>query len=107
LAGTRLAEQHERFLRLRGERNATKDFAFGEANAHVAELNDRLAGPFEREGKAAGRFHHGEDQKTLSARKSAIFVRNVSAIMMSTEETTTACVVARPTPCVPPRTFSP
>ncbi len=32
-------------------------------------------------------------------------LRIKSEKMMSTEETTTACVVARPTPCVPPVVF--
>jgi hypothetical protein len=44
---------------------------------------------------------------TLSAKYSESLVRNKSATMIRTEETTTACVVARPTPCVPPRTVNP
>jgi hypothetical protein len=30
-----------------------------------------------------------------------------SVAMISTDDTTTACVVERPTPCVPPRVFIP
>ena len=46
-------------------------------------------------------------QKILSDIYNANFVKNKSAIIIITEDTTTACVVARPTPCVPPRTVNP
>lgn len=37
-------------------------------------------------------------QKSLFAKYSETLVRNVSAMIISTDATTTACVVARPTP---------
>ena len=40
-------------------------------------------------------------------RNSISLVRKKFVIRMNTEEATTACVVARPTPCVPPFTFRP
>jgi len=46
-------------------------------------------------------------QKILSDMYNANFVKNKSAIIIITDDTTTAWVVARPTPCVPPRTVSP
>src|SRR5208283_2933634 len=106
-AGAGLAEEHERLLCLRGKGNTAKDFALRKADADIAELNDRFTGGRRGKSQIAMGFRHGRDQKTLSARKRAILVRKVSATMMSTEDTTTACVVARPTPCVPPRTLSP
>src|SRR5208337_4620023 len=83
LAGTRFTEEHERLFWPSGEGDAAEDFAVRKANTYVAELNDRLAGLLGGKGETPGRFHHGKNQKTLSARKSAIFVRNVSATMMS------------------------
>src|SRR3989440_8824111 len=61
-----------------------------------------------RKGNVSGDWHGRVfHQKILLERYSESFVKNASATMISTDPTTAADVVARPTPCVPPRTVSP
>src|SRR5262249_30937208 len=98
-AGTGFAEEDESFARHDAEGDAAKDVAFVEADADGLEFD---SGGFRR-----FEWDEARHQKILSDRKSASLVRNVSAMMMRTLEMTTACVVARPTPCVPPRTVRP
>src|SRR5262249_17318744 len=81
LARTGLAEKDEGFARHDAERDIAQDVPFVEANANSVEL---YSGTFVK--FAVGSSH----QKILSERKSASLVRKVSAMMMSTEEMTTA-----------------
>ena len=92
---------------LRGKRKVAQNFSFGKSHPHFIKLNYRLVRGLQDRAGRAGSCRHRGFQNSLSARNSASFVRNVSATMIMTEDTTTACVVARPTPCVPPLTLTP
>src|SRR5262249_23301100 len=94
LAGAGFSKQHQRFPRVHLERQAMHNVAFFEAQPHIAKGNRRFE---------ARRCV----QNSLSARYRASLVKKVSATMIMTDEITTAWVVERPTPCVPPRTVKP
>src|SRR5208282_4055580 len=101
----RFAEEYECFPGLRGKCESLQDRTFFKTDPYVFKRDRRDSSRLRSDcGTARGRVHV---RQSLSARYSASFVRNVSAMMIITEETTTAWVVARPTPCVPPRTFNP
>src|SRR5260370_29803897 len=96
LARARLPQQPQRLSRHHFKRHTAQHVAFVESNPYVCESYDCGSSGLLRGGR----------QKILSPRYKASFVKNKSAPMIITDATTTACVVARPTPCVPPRTFT-
>jgi len=97
-------EKDKRFFRLCRKGETTKNGALVEAEPDIFKIDGSACRLQSDGGTRGGRIHVCQ---SLSARNRASLVRKVSATIIKTEETTTACVVARPTPCVPPRTFKP
>src|SRR5260370_19089532 len=93
----RFSQEPHRLPRHHFKRHAAQHVLFIESNSYICESYDR----------GGSRVLRGGRQKILSPRYNASLVKNRSAAMIITDATTTACVVARPTPCVPPRTVSP
>ena len=108
LAAAGGAEQDQRLPALHGKGDVL-EHRFGlEADGDVAEFDDRSRIVLRVEGCGAGAgdgFAHGRPQ--LPKMPIMARVTSRSTMMMKTEEMTTAWVVARPTPWVPPVVFMP
>ena len=93
------AQEDLRVPRLQREANVAQDHLVVEREPHLVEDDDRPAGPEglleeRRAGPVLDSHQYIKTMMTLVTRK--------STAMTATELATTAFVVARPTPCVPP-----
>ena len=108
LSTTRGPQQDQRLPALHREGDVLQHRLHVERDRHVLEFNDGnlVVGRVHRCGAGAG---DGFAHRRAQLPKMPIMARvtSRSTIMMNTDDTTTACVVARPTPCVPPVVFIP